>query len=137
MDGTSKKNREVKPNSMSIFKSITKNLCPRCNQGRVFEYSNAFHPKKFDKMHVNCKSCGLKYEKEVGFFYGAMYVSYGLTAGWVIVSYLLNEIFFNIGIWYFMGLVALPIFIFAPVTFRVSRLIWLNIFFSKKGKLEE
>lgn len=31
-------------------------------------------------MHENCAHCALKYEREPGFFLGAIYVNYGLTS---------------------------------------------------------
>jgi Ca2+/Na+ antiporter len=31
-------------------------------------------------MHETCASCGLKYEREPGFFLGSIYFNYGLTA---------------------------------------------------------
>jgi hypothetical protein len=39
---------------------------------------NPLHLNKILKMHDNCH-CGLKYQIEPSFFYGAMYVSYGLN----------------------------------------------------------
>ncbi len=113
----------------SRLTSIFKNLCPRCHKGKVFVHRPSFLPKKFDQMHDTCTHCELKYEKEVGFFYGAMYVSYGLTAGWVIATFVINALFFDIDVLMFILLVTLPIVIMAPITFRTARLIWLNLFF--------
>ena len=31
-------------------------------------------------MHIRCPDCGLRYEREQGYFIGAMYVSYALGA---------------------------------------------------------
>lgn len=33
----------------------------------------------FPKMYERCSSCGLKFEREEGYFLGAMYISYGLA----------------------------------------------------------
>ena len=32
----------------------------------------------FPKMHERCPACGLKFEREEGYFLGAMYISYAL-----------------------------------------------------------
>ncbi|MEM9340801.1 MAG: hypothetical protein AAGA66_18855 [Bacteroidota bacterium] len=37
-------------------------------------------------MHTNCPTCGLRYEKEPGNFYGAMYVSYGFSTAIFLVT---------------------------------------------------
>ncbi len=47
--------------------------CPRCRQGEMFEKMDIRHPLK---MHKRCAVCGLKFEPEPGFFYGAMFISY-------------------------------------------------------------
>ena len=112
----------------SRFTSISKNLCPRCHTGKVFKHNFTFNPKKFDKMHTNCSQCSLKYERN-WLFCGAMYVSYGLTAGWVIATFVINALWFDIDAWSAILLVTIPIVAMVPFTFRISRLVWLNLFF--------
>jgi uncharacterized protein (DUF983 family) len=51
--------------------TIVKQRCPRCLQGQVF--ATLFH------MHEQCPSCGLSFEREAGYFTGAMYLSYGVA----------------------------------------------------------
>jgi hypothetical protein len=49
---------------------------------------------KTQKMHEKCSHCGLIYQIEPSFFYGAMYVSYGLNVALVLsiyISYLIFE----------------------------------------------
>jgi uncharacterized protein (DUF983 family) len=50
--------------------ALLKQRCPRCLQGHVF--AGLFH------MHGHCPVCGLAFEREPGYFTGAMYLSYGL-----------------------------------------------------------
>lgn len=107
--------------------SIVTNKCPRCHEGAFFEDNNPLHLKKVLKMNPNCPNCGLKYEIEPSFFYGAMYVSYALTVGMSIITFI---------ILYFIGLDLMTIFIsifvllvlFTPLTLRLARLIYANIF---------
>ena len=107
--------------------SITRNKCPKCHEGNFFEDSNPLHLKKVLKTNLNCPNCNFKYEIEPSFFYGAMYVSYGLTVGMSIITFI---------VLYLFGLNLLTIFIsifvllvlFTPLTLRLARLIYANIF---------
>lgn len=45
--------------------------CPRCGKGRIYAGWFAMNPQ--------CDSCGLEFEREQGYYVGAMYVNYGLT----------------------------------------------------------
>ena len=38
-------------------------------------------------MHTSCATCGLKYEREPGYFLGSIYFNYGLTAMVVAIGY--------------------------------------------------
>lgn len=38
-------------------------------------------------MHTSCATCGLKYEREPGYFLGSIYFNYGLTAVVVALGY--------------------------------------------------
>lgn len=110
-----------------ILYSVTKNKCPRCHQGDVFAYKQPFK-KGFDKMYTHCSHCALKYEKEPGFFYGAMYVSYALMVALFVTLWVLNTWFFNVGSVGFISLVIFAIFFMATIVYRTARLIWLNFF---------
>ena len=52
--------------------------CPQCGQGRLF--SGWF------RMPRQCESCGLKFEREPGYFLGSIYFNYGVTAAIVTVA---------------------------------------------------
>ena len=73
--------------------SIFYNKCPRCNEGDFF-YSHPYHLKKFGLKHFKCEVCHLKFEKEPGFFFGSMYVSYALGVGLFLVWWVIQSIFF-------------------------------------------
>ncbi len=91
-------------------------------------------------MHTHCSNCGLKYEKETSFFYGAMYVSYAISSGWFIIWYIIQNYLLNWDLLTFAFFVSGFILIVSPLTMRWSRIIWLNFFykykkeFSKKNK---
>jgi uncharacterized protein (DUF983 family) len=54
--------------------------CPRCGEGMLF--------RSWFRMRSQCDWCGLKYEREPGFFLGSVYINYGLTAVLTTILYL-------------------------------------------------
>jgi hypothetical protein len=61
------------------FYSIVHSKCSKCNLGDLYEDNNPYHLRSLGKMKKSCEVCGQAYEPETGFYYGAMYVSYGLS----------------------------------------------------------
>jgi hypothetical protein len=59
----------------STLRCILQQRCPRCRTGGIFRYSIF---RGFPKMRERCAICDLKFEREPGYFLGAMYLSYGL-----------------------------------------------------------
>jgi uncharacterized protein (DUF983 family) len=59
--------------------------CPLCGRGRLF--------RGWLLMHANCPHCGVKFEREPGFFLGSIYINYGLTA--LIVAIVYPVLLFN------------------------------------------
>ena len=56
--------------------------CPRCGGGSVFV--------GFFKMHPECPQCRLKFEREQGFFVGAIYLNYGATVAIAIPGFFIR-----------------------------------------------
>jgi len=107
--------------------SIFKNKCPKCNEGNFFEGSNPLHLKKVLTTNENCSHCGFKYVIEPSFFYGAMYVSYGLTVGISILTFIVLYYFGLNLIQVFVGII-IALVVCTPFTLRLSRLIYINMF---------
>ena len=63
----------------NMLVNILQTKCPRCHKGDLFESKNPYHFGKMTVSKTHCSSCGLKYEIEPGFFFGAMYISYALN----------------------------------------------------------
>jgi uncharacterized protein (DUF983 family) len=53
--------------------------CPRCGGQPLFA--------NLIRMHPECASCHLRYEREPGYFLGSIYINYGLTAVLVTTCY--------------------------------------------------
>jgi uncharacterized protein (DUF983 family) len=117
--------------------SIIKQKCPKCHDGDLFEYKNSYRFKDITTMYEHCPHCGLKYEQEPGFFYGAMYVSYALTVAlWVTLAVVIFT-FNNISPWLFLGIGVATLFLLLPIIYRLSRAIWLNIFVKYEPWVDE
>ncbi|MBI3770109.1 MAG: DUF983 domain-containing protein [Deltaproteobacteria bacterium] len=78
-------------------------------------------------MHDHCPACELLFEREQGYFVGAIYVNYAATVGITIVGFLLLDhytalsVTTQISLWSVFG-VAFPLFFF-----RYSRSLWLSV----------
>jgi hypothetical protein len=76
-------------------------------------------------MYQECSVCGLKYEREQGYFLGAMYISYGIGCVFLVA--------FCLPFWlwtpltYYWGLLAGSLLLvpLLPAIFRYSRTLWL------------
>lgn len=117
----------VKLLSMSVLTSILKARCPRCREGEVFTHPvmNLAH---MSSMHSNCPKCNLRYEKEPGNFYGAMYVSYGFSTGIFLVTAFILYYFFNdpsLNV-YLISILLAALLLF-PFNFRYSRIVFLYL----------
>lgn len=58
------------------WEGIRRQLCPRCRQGAIFRLPVW---RGILAMHPRCPVCGLKFEREPGYFLGALYFSYALS----------------------------------------------------------
>lgn len=113
------------------------NKCSRCHQGDVFIEKNPYNLSKLFAMHTHCSHCGLQYEKEPSFFYGALYVSYAISSGWFIIWFALDSFFLHMESLPFALLVTGFIILVAPLTLRWSRLLWLNFFYKFKKEYKK
>ena len=114
--------------------SILKNKCPRCQEGEFFEVKNPYDFKRMSKMPEKCEVCELKYQAEIGFYYGAMYVSYAFGVVIFVSIWLATMVLApNLAPIYIVGLITFGLFLFFPISFRLSRKIWINIFIKYEG----
>jgi hypothetical protein len=79
------------------------------------------------EMHEHCPKCGYKYEIEVGFFWGAMYVSYALNAG-IFLAALTLLLLFDLPFVYFVVGLSLLIVALMPILNRYSRVLMSHLF---------
>ncbi len=95
--------------------------CPRCHQGKLFSQS-ALSLRHFDEMPEACPVCGQHYEPEPGFYWGAMYISFGFSTGIVLViGLLIYHLLNNPDTWVYVLAVAVVTLLTAPISFRYAR----------------
>ena len=117
--------------------SILTGTCPRCQQDYMYLSKNLYHPSKTLKMHEKCQHCSLKYKMEPSFFYGAMYVSYGVGVAFAVAAFVISYLFLGSSLkTAFISIVG-TLVLFMPVIMRLSRNIWINFFFKFDPKLAE
>jgi uncharacterized protein (DUF983 family) len=112
--------------------SIANAKCPSCHEGNFFETSNPYNLKKFDKMNKKCPVCGEDFERETGFYYGAMYVSYGLTVIWGLFVFLIMCAWMGFDEITFIVTFAIMQLLLMPVFYRTARLVWIGVFVKYK-----
>ena len=110
--------------------SILTGTCPRCQKESMYVDQNLLHITNCIKMNENCSHCGLKYQIEPSFFYGAMYVSYGLNVAVGIMAFIIASVIFKMELkWAFISIIGSLIVLF-PIVMRFSRSIYINMFVS-------
>jgi len=108
--------------------SILTGNCPRCQEESMYEKSNPYTLSKIFSMNERCSHCGLKYKIEPSFFYGAMYVSYGVGIAFAVAAFVISFLLIGTSlITTFISIVGTMI-VFMPVIIRLSRNIWINFF---------
>jgi hypothetical protein len=81
----------------------------------------------FPRMYERCPNCGLKFEREEGYFLGAMYISYGLALVTIVAIALL---LWGITQWSMQKIVVWSILLFlplAPTLTLFSRVLWIYL----------
>jgi uncharacterized protein (DUF983 family) len=107
--------------------SILTGTCPKCQNESMYVDQNLLHLSKIIKMHEKCNHCGFKYQIEPSFFYGAMYVGYGLNVAVGIGTFLISYFFSSSLIVAFIAIIAAILLLF-PIVMRLSRSIYINMF---------
>ena len=107
--------------------AILHGRCPRCRSGSMFT-SSAYNLAKFQKMNKNCPKCGLQFEREPGFFFGAMYISYAFSVALFVAVGLGLSILGDFPLMTYFISIVIAVIVFLPVSFRYSRILFLHLF---------
>lgn len=93
--------------------------CPRCGVGSL--YAKPF------RMNPACAHCGVKFEREQGYFIGAIYINYAATVGIAVPGFFLLDAFTDITINQQLALWVPFAVIFPLLFFHHSRSLWLTL----------
>jgi len=118
----------------SKLNSILTGSCPKCQNESMYEDKNPLHLTKVLKMNENCSHCGFKYQIEPSFFYGAMYVSYGLNVAVGIAAFIVSFVFFGATIEQSFIAIILTLVVLFPFVLRLARNLYINMFVSYDPK---
>jgi len=67
---------------------------------------------------------------EPSFYFGAMYVAYGLSVALAIAVFLVSNQLLGIDLLYTFASITLVLILATPLNLRLARLIWINLFVS-------
>jgi uncharacterized protein (DUF983 family) len=82
MNDLTSENRKYTVPHVSQWSAFIHAKCPRCRLGSTF--TGAMYGFKVQKMKEVCEVCALKFEREPGYFYVSMFVSYAMNVAEII-----------------------------------------------------
>ena len=95
------------------------NRCAKCHQGKIFRY--------FMMMNDSCSECGHQFEREEGFFLGAMILSYFLSTLLALPVLLLTVFKYDLEFPVALLIAAAVMLVTSPVIYRYSKLVWIHV----------
>ena len=78
-------------------------------------------------MHANCPHCNLKFEREQGYFVGAIYINYAATIAIAVPGFFLLDVFTEITIHQQLAIWVPFAVIFPLIFFHHARGLWLAL----------
>ncbi len=120
----------------STLYSILTGTCPKCNEESMYKGKNLYNPSETIKLNAKCSHCGLYYDIEPSFFYGSMYVSYGLGVFIGVLIFLICYFVFKTNLRTCFVTILISLTILMPFIMRFARNVWINMFikFDKNWK---
>ncbi len=110
---------------ISEWKGFVNAKCPRCRQGEVF--SGATYALNTKKMNLVCQVCKLRFEREPGYFYVAMFASDALSVAEIVAigvaAYILGLPADYEYLWHYLLLITVGVLGFSPMNYRYSRMV--------------
>ena len=103
------------------MQGILHSLCPRCRTGKIFRKSLWLFPSMYER----CAVCGLKYEREPGYFLGAMYFGYALGVATLAPLVVLVWFVFKWSLVKCIVVGAVLFLPFTPVLSYLARVLWI------------
>lgn len=113
---------------MNTWKSILTLTCPNCHKGKLFSRRGLVVYSRMIEMPVHCSQCGLKFEREPGFWIGALWTSYPLVII-IEIPFLFSALMAKSdnAMWFYFGGLFLSLGLLYPLLIRLGRSIWIHI----------
>jgi len=91
--------------------------CPVCLEGRTFRSLLGMLPA--------CPRCGVRYEREHGYFLNAMFFAYAI--GFVIIAPTALYLYIRgVSTFWFTLIISAELLLLWPLIFRYSRILWMH-----------
>ena len=109
------------------LKSIFALRCPTCHDSPLFCNSSLINIKEIDKMPPNCQKCNQDFVIEIGFYYGAMFISYIFTVFSILFVLAISLLLYGTISRTYLYITLFITLFFWTYIFRLSRSIWLAL----------
>ncbi len=110
--------------------SIFTGVCPKCHQESMYKTKNPYVLSDVLKINEKCSQCDTRYRIEPSFFYGSMYVSYGVGITFAVAAFVISNLIFNSSLLTAFIAIVVTVIFCGPIIMRLSRNIWINLFMS-------
>ncbi len=118
---------EITKKKVNIIHSVLAEKCPNCGEGNVYRTQKSI--LSFPEMNARCSDCNYRFDREPGYFIGAMYISYALAVFQGLVIFLSAHFLFpSLTINWKLALVIFVIVIFAKKNYKWSRILYIHLF---------
>lgn len=117
--------------------SILRLKCPRCRKGKLL-VGHPYNLNYFNKVNESCPRCKVHFKIEPSFFYGSMYVSYGLGVGMSVALYVLQLLLgLNLNMIQNFILICVSLIILMPYINALSKVLWAGFFIPYDAEAEK
>lgn len=117
--------------------SVLYGTCPKCHKESMYFTKNPYVLSDTLKMRERCSHCQLKYRIEPSFFYGSMYVSYGVGIAFAVAAFVISYLFLGSSLLVAFIAIVGTLIAFGPIIMRLSRNIWINLFIDYDAPLSK
>lgn len=114
--------------------AIFKFKCPHCHEGEFFVDRNPYNLWRAGDVLDECSVCHRRFSPEPGFYYGAMYVAYGLAVATFVAAYVATVVLYPAASTeLIVGIVLGSMLVLTPWLYALSKTIYAAIFMNYKG----
>ncbi|WP_442969098.1 DUF983 domain-containing protein [Psychroserpens sp.] len=96
----------------------------------MYKTKNPYRLTDTLKINDNCSHCSTRYRLEPSFFFGSMFISYGVGIAFAVAAFIISyNIIETSLVTAFLAIVG-TLVLLGPIIMRLSRNIWINLFMS-------